>query len=82
MAQLLKPEILDFEIKPENSIKIQPIAAGENGVQFQPVTVEFQTVATRENGVDFQPTLIETPENELKNCGPRPKAMTTFTNQW
>ena len=29
MAQLLKPGMLNFEIKPENSIKIQPVAAGE-----------------------------------------------------
>ena len=40
MAQLLKPKMLNFEIKPENSIKIQPVAAGENGVEFQPISTE------------------------------------------
>ena len=30
MAQLLKPGMLNFEIKPENYIKIQAVAAGES----------------------------------------------------
>ena len=47
LAQLLKPGMLNFEIKFENFIKIQPVAGGKNGVQFQPVTIEFQLVATR-----------------------------------
>ena len=40
MAQLLKPGMLNFEIKLENFIKIQPIAAGKNGFQFQPISIE------------------------------------------
>ena len=67
MVQLLKPGILNFEIKPESSIKIQPVAAGENGVQFQPVMVEFQPAATGENRVEFQPISNEEPESELEN---------------
>ena len=34
MAQLLKPGMLNFKIKPDNFAKIQPVAAGKNGVQF------------------------------------------------
>ena len=67
MAQLLKPKMLNFEIKPENFIKIQPVAAGKNGVQFQPAKVESQPVATGKNGVEFQPISVEEPENELEN---------------
>ena len=55
MAQLLKPGMLNFEIEPENSIKIQPVTTGENGVQFQPATVESQ------------PIFIEKAESELEN---------------
>ena len=55
MAQLLKPKILNFEIKLENSIKIQLVATGENGVQFQPIIVESQPISIKE------------PENELEN---------------
>ena len=34
MAQLLKPGILNFEIKPENFLKIQPFGTGKNGLNF------------------------------------------------
>ena len=67
ITQLLKPGMLNIEIKPENFIKIKPIAAGKNGIQFQSITVEFQPVGTGKNEVDFQPIPIETPENELEN---------------
>ena len=40
MAQLLKPKMLNFEIKPENFIKIQPVATGKKGVEFQPISTE------------------------------------------
>ena len=40
MAQLLKPGMLNFEIKPENSIKVQPVTTGENGAEFQPATTQ------------------------------------------
>ena len=75
-SQLLKPGMLNFkeaEIdKSETSddspqpgyfFKIQPVATGKNGVEFQPITIQES-------------------ENELKICGPRPRAMTTFTNRW
>ena len=55
MAQLLKPRMLNFEIKFENFIKIQPVAAGKNGVQFQPAIVESQPIS------------IEEAESELEN---------------
>ena len=40
MAQLLEPGMLKFEIKPENSIKFQPVAAGKNRIEFQPIFTE------------------------------------------
>ena len=40
MAQLLKPGMLNFEIKPENFINIRPVATGETGVEFQPMSIE------------------------------------------
>ena len=58
MAQLLKPGMLNLEIKPENYIKIQPVAAGKKGVQFQSITAESQPVANGKNGVEFQPISI------------------------
>ena len=62
MAQLLKPGMLNFEIKPENFIKIQPVAIGKNGVQFQLVMVESQPVPTGENGVEY-PSRTEFSQN-------------------
>ena len=67
MAQLMKPGMLNLKIKFENFIKIQPIVAGNNWVQFQPATVKFQPVASGKNGVEFQPISVETPEKELEN---------------
>ena len=78
MAQLLKPGMLNFELRaneqPEldqsetlNFIEIQPVAARKNGVQFQPIIVEFQPVVTGKNGVDFHSAPFETSENELEN---------------
>ena len=32
--------MLKFEIKPENFIKMQPVATGKNGVEFQPISIE------------------------------------------
>ena len=67
LAQLLKPGMLKFEIEPENFIKILLVAAGKNGVQFQPVMAKFQPVATGKSGVEFQPISTEKPESELEN---------------
>ena len=53
MAQLLKLGMWNFQIEPENSIRIQLVAAGKSGVQFQSATAESQPVATGENGGDF-----------------------------
>ena len=60
MAQLLRLGMLSFEIEPGNFIKIQPVAAGESGVQFE-------SVATGESGVEFQPISTGEPESELEN---------------
>ena len=60
MAQLLKPGILNFELRANERPEIQPVATEKNGVQFQPV-------GTGKSGVEFQPIPIEEPENELEN---------------
>ena len=40
MAQLLKPGMLNFEMEPENFIRVQPVTTGENGAEFQPVITQ------------------------------------------
>ena len=39
ITQLLKPNMLNFE-QNIKFIKIQPVEAGKNGVQFQPISIE------------------------------------------
>ena len=66
MAQLLKPGMLKFEMKPENFIKIQPVAAGKNGVEFQPISIEEPENkleilwVTAKNNDDVYQSMVET----------------------
>ena len=46
MAQLLKPGMLNFEIKPENFIKIQLVATAKSGAESQPISTENELRAS------------------------------------
>ena len=74
MAQLLKPGMLNF--KPQTNEKTE-LDQSET-LNF----IEIQPVATAKTRLNFSQFPLKSPKANWKICEPRPKTMTTFTNQW